>query len=102
MGGSNKAEKPKKTAQEEATERRQEQELDNQIAENERRFKALARNKLGSKSLLDGTKGDQPTESAAPESYYADNPPPKKNKKKKNLHDKFHDKHGPKGIASRF
>lgn len=44
--------KQKASPQEQAQERRQSLLLDEEIAGNERRIKALARNKLGSKSLL--------------------------------------------------
>jgi len=46
--------RPKKTAQEKAIEIRQRILLDEEIEESEERFKALARNKLGRKTLLSG------------------------------------------------
>lgn len=49
-----KAKKPKKSSEEKARERYQAIELDQQIADSERKFKALARNKLGAQSLLGG------------------------------------------------
>jgi len=54
MGG--RARKPKATAEENAASRRQSRELDSQIGKSERKFKALARGKLGVKSLLGGPK----------------------------------------------
>ena len=45
---------PKPTAQQIAVERRQAAALDEEIREQEERFKALARGKLGTKSLLGG------------------------------------------------
>ena len=45
---------PKPTAQEVAMDIRQKQALDEEIGEQEQRFKALARGKLGSASLLGG------------------------------------------------
>ena len=45
---------PKATAQELAVTERQQRALDEEIAEQEQRFKALARGKLGSGSLLGG------------------------------------------------
>lgn len=45
---------PKPTAQERAVEMRQQRALDEEIAEQEQRFKALARGKLGTASLLGG------------------------------------------------
>ena len=47
-----KAKKPKKSSEEVARERLQARQLDKEIGEGEQRFKALARNKLGAKSLL--------------------------------------------------
>ena len=41
-----------RTAQEVALERRQRKEMDDEIAEGERRFSALSRGRLGTKSLL--------------------------------------------------
>lgn len=55
---------PKKTAQELAVTERQQRALDEEIAESEQRFKALARGKLGSASLLGGaprTRGEAAT-----------------------------------------
>lgn len=66
-----KAKKPKKTAQEKALEKRQIIQLDDEIEESERKFKALARGKLGAQSLLSGVpmrrKGFK---SVAPKSKY--------------------------------
>ena len=45
---------PKPTAQEKAVEMRQQRALDEEIAEQEQRFRALARGKLGAASLLGG------------------------------------------------
>ena len=45
---------PKPTAQQIAVERRQAQALDEEIAEQEERFRAMARGKLGVRSLLGG------------------------------------------------
>ena len=45
---------PKPTAQQIAVERRQAQALDEEIREQEERFRAMARGKLGTKSLLGG------------------------------------------------
>ena len=45
---------PKPTAQQIAVERRQAAALDEEIAEQEERFRAMARGKLGTKSLLGG------------------------------------------------
>ena len=45
---------PKPTAQQLAVERRQAAALDEEIREQEERFKAMARGKLGAKSLLGG------------------------------------------------
>jgi hypothetical protein len=45
---------PKPTAQQIAVERRQAMALDEEIAEQEERFRAMARGKLGTKSLLGG------------------------------------------------
>jgi len=45
---------PKQTAQEVAVTQRQQRALDEEIGEQEQRFKALARGKLGSASLLGG------------------------------------------------
>lgn len=45
---------PKPTAQQVAVERRQAAALDEEIAEQEERFRAMARGKLGTKSLLGG------------------------------------------------
>jgi len=45
---------PKPTAQQVATERRQQMALDKEIEEQEDRFRAMARGKLGTKSLLGG------------------------------------------------
>ena len=45
---------PKPTAQQLAVERRQAQALDEEIREQEERFRAMARGKLGTKSLLGG------------------------------------------------
>ena len=45
---------PKPTAQEKAVEIRQQRALDEEIAEQEQRFRALARGKLGTASLLGG------------------------------------------------
>jgi len=45
---------PKPTAQQIAVERRQAVALDEEIAEQEERFRAMARGKLGTKSLLGG------------------------------------------------
>ena len=45
---------PKPTAQEKAVEIRQQRALDEEIAEQEDRFRALARGKLGTASLLGG------------------------------------------------
>ena len=45
---------PKPTAQQLAVERRQAAALDEEIREQEERFKAMARGKLGTKSLLGG------------------------------------------------
>ena len=66
-----KAKKPKKTSEEVAREQLQARQLDDEIGEGEQRFKALARNKLGAKSLLAG-KGDasSSTASAAPTGFY--------------------------------
>ena len=48
----NRAKKPKKSSEEVARERLQARQLDEEIGEGEQRFKALARDKLGAKSLL--------------------------------------------------
>ena len=53
---------PKPTAQQLAVERRQSMALDKEIEEQEQRFKAMARGKLGTKSLLSGV----PTGKAKP------------------------------------
>ena len=45
---------PKPTAQQIAVERRQSAALDEEIREQEERFRAMARGKLGTKSLLGG------------------------------------------------
>ena len=45
---------PKPTAQEKAVEMRQQRALDEEIAEQEQRFRALARGKLGTASLVGG------------------------------------------------
>ena len=45
---------PKPTAQQIAVERRQAQALDEEIREQEERFRAMARGKLGTRSLLGG------------------------------------------------
>lgn len=50
---------PKPTAQEIAVERRQTAMLDEEISEQESRFKAMARGKLGQKSLLGGAAGSR-------------------------------------------
>jgi hypothetical protein len=47
-----KAKKPEKTSEERARERSQARDLDKEIREGEKRFKALARGKLGARSLL--------------------------------------------------
>lgn len=49
-----KAEKPEKTAEEMALEKRQRSMLDKEIGEQEELLKALARGRLGKKSLLKG------------------------------------------------
>ena len=85
MGGRPKASKPKKTAQEKAREIRQARELDKEIAESERRFKALARGKLGSKSLLADSGMAEPVDSAAPKSVYGVKQKPKKRKFKQTI-----------------
>jgi len=59
---------PKKSAQEVAVERRQTIMLDKEIEEQEDRFRALSRGKLGRGSLLGGaprTRGEAATRSAA-------------------------------------
>lgn len=68
MGG--RAKKPKKSSEERARERYQKIELDQQIAESEQKFKALARNKLGAQSLLGGAVSAPTYDSAAPKSKY--------------------------------
>ena len=50
---------PKPTAQQIAVERRQTAMLDEEISEQESRFKAMARGKLGQKSLLGGAAGSR-------------------------------------------
>lgn len=52
---------PKPTAEQVATERRQTMLLDKTIAEEEERFKQLARGKLGKSSLLAGAAGTRTT-----------------------------------------
>jgi hypothetical protein len=54
MGFLKKPKAPKPSAQEQAVDLRQRRMLDEEIAEQESRFKALARGKLGSASLLGG------------------------------------------------
>jgi hypothetical protein len=74
MGG--KAKKPEKSSEEVARERLQARQLDKEIGEGEQRFKALARNKLGAKSLLaDKAVG---ADVSAPKSVYGVKPKPKK------------------------
>lgn len=68
MGSRPKA--PKATAQETAMIARQGIELDDQIAVNEKRLKAIARGKLGSKSLL-GTAADAAKKEVGDKSYSA-------------------------------
>lgn len=68
MGSRPKA--PKATAQETAMIIRQGMELDDQIAINEKRLKALARGKLGSKSLL-GSAADAARKEVGDKSYSA-------------------------------
>ena len=70
MGGG--AKKPRKTSEEVARERLQSRQLDKEIGEGEQRFKALARNKLGAKSLL-ADKGVG-ADVSAPKSIYGLNP----------------------------
>lgn len=65
-----KAKKPRKSSEERARERYQKIELDQQIAESEQKFKALARNKLGAQSLLGGAVSAPSYDSAAPKSKY--------------------------------
>lgn len=72
MGG--RAKKPKKTSEERARERYQKIELDQQIAESEQKFKALARNKLGAQSLLGGATKTASFDSVAPKSKYGVKP----------------------------
>jgi len=55
---------PKPTAQQVAVERRQTAMLDEEISEQESRFKAMARGKLGQKSLLGGAASSR-TQSAS-------------------------------------
>lgn len=54
MGFMKKPKSPKPSAQEKSMDLRQKKMLDEEIAEQESRFKALARGKLGSASLLGG------------------------------------------------
>ncbi len=75
-----KAKKPKKTSEEKARERYQAIELDQQIAESEQKFKALARNKLGAQSLLGGAVDAPKYDSKAPKSKYEKVKPKKKKK----------------------
>lgn len=70
-----KAKKPKATAQEKALERRQSMQLDEEIAESESKFKALARGKLGARSLLAGSGFKQAPSSSAPKSVYGRSKP---------------------------
>lgn len=76
MGG--RAKKPKKSSEERARERYQAIELDQQIAESEQKFKALARNKLGAQSLLGGALDTPAVNSSAPKSKYEKAKPNKK------------------------
>tara|TARA_R110000772_G_scaffold17640_8_gene49050 strand:- start:197 stop:475 length:279 start_codon:yes stop_codon:yes gene_type:complete len=74
-----KAEKPVKTAQEEAQSIRQSRELDAETDENEKRLKAMTRDKLGSKSLLSGgmaeaKAGERPTTDATAPKKMASTP----------------------------
>lgn len=74
-----RAKKPKKTSEEKARENLQARQLDQEIAEGEQRFKALARNKLGAKSLLAGAgESAAGTASAAPKGVYKKVVKPKK------------------------
>lgn len=68
MGSRPKA--PKATAAETAIIRRQGMELDETMATNEKRLKAIARGKLGSKSLL-GTAADAARKEVGDDSYSA-------------------------------
>lgn len=65
-----RAKKPRKSSEERARERYQKIELDQQIAESEKKFKALARNKLGAQSLLGGAVDKPMYKSASPKSKY--------------------------------
>ena len=82
--GRPKAKKQKKSAAERAMERRQSIQIDQETAEAESRFKALARGRLGSQSLLAGAPkpGAKQPASAAPQSRYGtiSSPRPKKQK----------------------
>lgn len=60
-----KPEQTVKTAEEAALERRQRSLLDDEIEESEERFKALARGKLGRRSLLSGAPSTIPTAAGA-------------------------------------
>ena len=55
MGFMKRPKAPKPTAQEIAVEQRQSRMIDEEIAEGEKRLKAVARGKLGASSLLAGT-----------------------------------------------
>tara|TARA_R110001632_G_scaffold29126_3_gene77490 strand:+ start:445 stop:759 length:315 start_codon:yes stop_codon:yes gene_type:complete len=68
MGSRPKA--PKASAEETALIRRQGMELDEKMASNEKRLKAIARGKLGSKSLL-GTAADATRKEVGNDSYSA-------------------------------
>lgn len=72
--GRKKPKKPKASAEEKARERLQARQLDKEIAEGEKRFKALARNKLGAKSLLADKVGNEGKASDAPKSRYENAP----------------------------
>lgn len=72
--GRKKPKKPKASAEEKARERLQARQLDKEIAEGEKRFKALARNKLGAKSLLADKVDNEGKVSGAPKSSYENAP----------------------------
>lgn len=72
MGGGARA--PRPTAQERALERRQQIELDEEIAKSERRFKSLTRGKLGARSLLAGVPRGGKTGFLGPKGVYQYSP----------------------------
>ena len=69
----NKAQRPEETAEEKARGVYQRRELDRETAENERKLKALSRDKLGSKSLL-GNPGAKTKKASKAKSVYGNNP----------------------------